>query len=91
VFHSRWQKTFPAFVPYGVPQTTIVGDWLQLFDNRVGVWSLPVATAPGAIDIAIRNASDHPNWTKNIWIQITWERQAQAAEQLAQTRSGAFF
>ena len=53
--------------PYGTVATTVAGqEWLQYYDNRVGVWRL------GSIDVVIPNAPDHPDWTKLVWVQLTW-------------------
>ncbi len=46
--------------------TTIVGTWYQTYENRSGVWTL------GSIDVVIPNAPDHPDWTKKVWVQLTW-------------------
>lgn len=57
--------------PYGVPTATIVGGtWSQYYDNHVGAWYLGTL---GYIDAPIANAPDHPEWTKKMWIQLTWQ------------------
>jgi hypothetical protein len=57
--------------PYGIPTATISGGtWTQYFDNHVGVWSLG---SDSFIDAPIPNAPDHPDWNKNLWIQLTWQ------------------
>ncbi|MCC7147446.1 MAG: PEP-CTERM sorting domain-containing protein [Phycisphaeraceae bacterium] len=59
--------------PYGVPSAQVwpgTGQsWWQEWGGREGVWPLS-----GAIELYIPNAS--PNEYKDIWIQLTWAKQA---------------
>ena len=58
--------------PYDDPEMVITpipgGYWLPDYDGRIGVWPLS-----GTIDVYIPNAPDHPDWTKRLWVQLTWE------------------
>jgi hypothetical protein len=74
--YQRWEfmSADPNPVPderlnqYGTPATTVFGhEWYQYYDNRVGVWTLS-----GRIDVDIPNVPDHPDWTKLVWVQLTW-------------------
>ncbi len=57
---------------YGIPVATVFGGtWSQYYDNHVGVWTL--LNADSHIDVQIANAPDHPDWNKNLWIQLTWQ------------------
>jgi hypothetical protein len=57
--------------PYGIPEATVTnGSWTQYFDNHVGVWDLG---SNSFIDVVIPNAPDHPEWTKLLWTQLTWQ------------------
>ena len=61
--------------PYGSPLVTLSGaTWSQLLDNHVGVWSVP-----NSMSIRIPNAPDHKDWTKALWVQLTWEYAPTAA------------
>jgi hypothetical protein len=58
--------------PYGVPTATVSGGaWAQYYDNHVGVWTL--LNSDSFINVPIANAPDHLDWTKNLWIQLTWQ------------------
>jgi len=61
---------------FGPPQLTVwplVGSaWMGEYDNRYGVWPLS-----GEIEVRIPNAKDHPEWTKRVQIQLTWELEGQ--------------
>lgn len=57
--------------PYGIPVATITnGNWEQYYDNHVGVWDLG---ANSYIDVVVDNALDHPEYFKQLWIQMTWQ------------------
>jgi hypothetical protein len=57
--------------PYGMPQTGIIGHaWMQDWDGRMGVWAFS-----GDLVTHIPNVPDHPDYTKELWIQLTWEPQ----------------
>jgi hypothetical protein len=57
--------------PYGIAEATVVnGNWEQYYDNHVGSWDLG---SNSYIDVVIPNAPDHPEWTKLLWTQITWQ------------------
>lgn len=78
--YQRWEfdtslnPTPPNFMinPFGVAALTVTpapgDDWRNLYDNRIGVWPLS-----GEILVDIPNAPDQPDWTKKVWIQLTWE------------------
>lgn len=54
---------------FGIPQTTIVGhQWMPVWEGREGVWAFS-----GSLVTNIPNAPDHPDYTKELWIQLTWE------------------
>jgi hypothetical protein len=80
---QRWEFSTPvippevdpgAFIPYGPSQFTVVPgpgmQWMNFYDNRQGVWPLS-----GLMEIVVQNAPDHPDWTKKIWLQLTWEQE----------------
>jgi len=84
--YQRWEfmSADPNPVPderlnqYGTPAATVVGhEWYQYYDNRVGVWTLS-----GSIDVDIPNAPDHPDWTKQVWVQLTWNTAGPAPIQI---------
>jgi hypothetical protein len=82
---ERWEFTTPTtdalpdqvFNPYGTPMAIVQGhDWLQFYDNRIGVWALS-----GDMFVNVPNRPD-PGLVKYIWVQLTWEQEGEVGPQL---------